>query len=82
MISDEERFNAYEQMMRTYLGSELVLNVYEREKLINKDFAKKEKQIYDALNRDIKEMLQDNVKEFCLEMYRQGFRDAIDIMKG
>lgn len=83
MISDEERFNAYEQMMRTYLSSELVLNIYEREKLLNHEFTERDEKIHLQMkNAELKDMIYGNVKKMCLEMYRQGVRDIIEIMKG
>lgn len=83
MINKGEKFEVYEQMMRTYLGQELIQNVYEREKLLNQEFAQKDEKIHLQMkNTELEEMIHDNVKILCLAMYRQGVRDIIDIMKG
>lgn len=83
MINKGEKFEIYEQMMRTYFGQELIQNVYEREKLLNQEFAEKDEKIHLQMNDvGLEEMIHDNVKIICLAMYKQGVRDIIDIMKG
>lgn len=83
MITKEEKFEVYEEMMRVYLSEELIQNVYEREKLLNQEFAEKDEKIHLQMNDvELEEMIHDNVKIICLAMYKQGVRDIIDIMKG
>lgn len=83
MITKGEKFDVYEEMMRFYLSEELIQNVYEREKLLNHEFAEKDEKIHLQMNNvELEEMIHDNVKILCLAMYKQGVRDIIDIMKG
>ena len=83
MIDKEKRAETYNEMLRLYLGEELIQNVYEREKLLNQEFAQKYEKIHVQMKDvELKEMIHDNVKILCLAMYKQGVRDIIDIMKG
>lgn len=83
MVDNKRRFNTYEQMTRMYLGQELIQNIYEREKLLNHEFTERDEKIHLRMkNAELKDMIYGNVKKMCLEMYRQGVRDIIEIMKG
>lgn len=93
MIKNSDRLEAYESIMRNYLGDELIQNVYERMKLMDDEFVEKEERIADLKKAvvdesvvkckdEIKECVRENVKSLCLEMYKQGFRDAVDLLKG
>lgn len=83
VIDKEKRAETYNEMLRLYLGEELIQNVYEREKLLNQEFAQKDEKIHLQMKDvELKEMIHDNEKILCLAMYKQGVRDIIDIMKG
>lgn len=83
----------YNEMMHDYLAEEMMKEIKERTKLLNKDFEKSVKaeechlqEIKSCLNEEQTKKLEEYINEvstnqrlLCKEIYAQGMRDCADI---
>lgn len=90
---EDTRMEIYNEMMHSYLAEEMMKEIKERTKLLNKDFEKSVKaeechlqEIKSCLNEEQIMKLEEYINEvstnhrvLCREMYLQGMRDCGDI---
>lgn len=95
-IGENERNEAYEALMHQYLQEQLAKNVYEKKKMLDKEFLQYDKKIFEnkrivehiikdknmlQYQKEIQLIMKEQILEFGMEMYRQGMRDMLRILK-